>query len=80
MFEQENSQWHDRAYLVYDKQNRTFYPFFKRDNNEKYYTIFQINADNSSQNIEVSVKRFKPNGYNSTKTSKDITAIIYLFQ
>ncbi len=42
MFEQENSQWHDRAYLVYDKQNRTFYPFFKRDNNEKYYTIFQM--------------------------------------
>jgi hypothetical protein len=30
-------------------------------------------VDNSLENVEVSVKRFKSNRYNSIKTSKDIT-------
>ncbi len=43
-FEQENQQWL-RAYLVYDRQNRTFYPFFKRDKNEKYRTKFSMDGE-----------------------------------
>ncbi len=38
---QENQQW-PLACLIYNKRNRSFYPFFIRDNNKKYHTIFPL--------------------------------------
>ncbi|CAF3355495.1 unnamed protein product [Rotaria socialis] len=40
-----NNQSWPRAYLVFDKNNRSFYPFYKRDSNKnnKIQTIFPVN-------------------------------------
>ncbi len=51
IFVQNNEQW-SYACLVYDKQNRLFYPFFIRDNNKKYRTTFPMNDTHPLQSFE----------------------------
>ncbi len=51
-------QW-PRAYLVFDKHNRSFYPFYIRDNNNKHQTIFSTNATHILNLFENSVENYK---------------------
>jgi len=53
-----NQQW-PRAYLVFDKHNRSFYPFYIRDNNNKDQTIFSTNATHILNLFENSVENYK---------------------
>ncbi|CAF4309077.1 unnamed protein product, partial [Rotaria magnacalcarata] len=45
-----NQTW-PRAYLVFDKNNRSFYPFYKRENNNnnKIQTLFPVNDSHISK-------------------------------
>ncbi|CAF4546692.1 unnamed protein product, partial [Rotaria magnacalcarata] len=45
-----NQTW-PRAYIVFDKNNRSFYPFYKRENNNnnKIQTLFPVNDSHISK-------------------------------
>jgi len=53
-----NQQW-TRAYLVFDKHNRSFYPFYVRDDNHKNHTVFSTNATHILNLFENSVENYK---------------------
>ncbi len=53
-----DQQW-PRAYLVFDKHNRSFYPFYTRDKNNKHQIIFSTNATHILNLFEKSVENYK---------------------
>ncbi|CAF1344385.1 unnamed protein product [Rotaria magnacalcarata] len=55
-----NQNW-PRVYLVFDKNNRSFYPFYKRDSNEnnKIQTIFPVNDTHIFKLFQDSVEIYK---------------------
>jgi hypothetical protein len=56
--EQESQQW-PRAYLVFDKYNRSFYPFYIRDESHKILTTFPTNDTYVLTLFERSVDAYK---------------------
>jgi len=53
-----NQQW-PRAYLVFDKHNRSFYPFYTRDNNHKNHTVFLTSATHILNLFKQSVENYE---------------------
>ncbi|CAF3877082.1 unnamed protein product [Rotaria sordida] len=68
----QTSQYLHRAYVVFDKSNQKFYPFYVCDMNKKNHTIFSVNDTHILKLFEDSVKGYKwPGEFDTTKQMSD---------
>ncbi|CAF2898072.1 unnamed protein product [Rotaria sp. Silwood2] len=68
---EENQTW-SRACLVFDKNYRSFYVFYVRDNNQKNHTMFSMNDKHILKLFEDSVEVYKwPGDFDTIKQMSD---------